>query len=163
MAYDGNFAHLTGTSGFIQIGFINGSITGSLNTPSASYRTDTLVSALGITVDITHDIETITFLTGFQGVSNDFYAINITSDLQDANNIDVFVTAHPQTQVDHLTIYTLTIDRDGLAVASWTFTQNDNCYSYYGEQMTFFTPETNSFFDDNFIAGLNSFTIRDDI
>ena len=55
------------------------------------------------------------------------------------------------------------MDTTGLGVSSYTFTQHAMGYSYYGVQKTFFTPVDNSFYDQGYLAGLNSFTIKNNV
>ena len=68
MAYDGNYAHLNAGNDYLQIAFINQTITGTLNTLSPGvYRTDTISKSISTVDSTNHEIRVITFMTGFRG------------------------------------------------------------------------------------------------
>lgn len=60
-----------------------------------------------------------------------------------------------------MTVYVILADLTDLAVESLTFVQEGLMQSTYGNQYSYFTPT--AFFDDNYISGLKSFSMRDDI
>lgn len=60
-----------------------------------------------------------------------------------------------------MTIYYLVADLTDLAVESWTFVETGVMQATYGNQYSYFSPT--AFFDDNYIPGLRSFSMRDNI
>lgn len=134
---------------------------GALATTSASARTVSYTQPLAHTLDsLDNEITISAFLTGFLGTATDFLGANITATVLDVDNLNVDITVNSNMAITEIIIYFLVVDHDGLALASWTFVQTTLGKSSYGTQYTYFTPVGSSFFDDNYIAGLASFSLR---
>ena len=132
----------------------------TINSGSGSTRTESINPTI-TTVNTNNDIIYATFVTGFQARANDYYQANLTTSLASTTTLQVDITVAEDTEIDHMTIYYLVADLTDLAVESWTFVETGVMKATYGTQYTFFSPE--AFFDDNYISGMRSFSMRDNI
>ena len=155
MAYDNNVALLQG----LQIAFYNFS-TSTINTGSGSVRTETQTATIA-SVTTTNSFAFGTFLAGYTGTSNDYYQANITTSITAATTLQISITVTNDTLISHMTVYVILADLTDLAVESLTFVESAVMQSTYGNQYSYFSPT--AFFDDNYISGLKSFSMRDDI
>ena len=92
--------------------------------------------------------------------SNDYYQGNISCAITGLHQYSIYVSVAPDTLINRFTAYILAVDTTELAVASKYFLDYGVSQSKNGVQYGFFTPQ-NGIFQNGYLAGLRSFSMRD--
>ena len=113
-------------------------------------------------MSLTSNATCVPFLTGVTATSADFYQLNISCAVTAAQTFTISVTVYQNTLVSNINVYVLVYDPKVLAVASVYFADYSTATTYNGAQ-TAFASLPFGYFDSNFIGGLTSFSMVNNV
>lgn len=104
----------------------------------------------------------VPFVTGVTATSTDYYQLNITCAVTGSTTATLTGTVHSSTLISALTVYIFVYDSTHLAVKSLYFVDHTITTTYQGTQ-TVFASLPQGYYDINFIGGLASFSITNNL
>ena len=102
------------------------------------------------------------FLVGVTANSSIFYQLNLTCAFTGNNSFNITGVVHPSTYILSLTVYIITYDTTYLSSKYIYFVDYAKTTTYLGTQ-TVFASLPFGYYDSNFIGGLSSFSMQDNI
>ena len=104
----------------------------------------------------------VPFLTGVAGTSVDYYQLNITCAITATKTFTITAVVYQTTLISSLNIYSLVYDPVALAVTSIYFADYTITTTLQGVQ-TVFTSLPYGYYDTNYMGGLASFSMQDNV
>lgn len=102
------------------------------------------------------------FLTGINAISVDYYQLNLTCVITAPNSFSISAVSHPNTLISNVTIYMIAYAPTDLAVKYIYFVDYTMTSTFQGTQNVFASLPY-GYYDSNFIGGLSSFSMQDNI
>ena len=104
----------------------------------------------------------VPFLNGVNANSVDFYQLNMTCTITATTSFSISAVSHPNTQINSLTASIIAYDSTDLSAKYIYFVDYTKTTTYQGSQ-TVFASLPYGYFDINFIGGLSSFSMQNNI